>query len=59
MQGSSGRNRLGRGIGLLNLAAQVGEGRHDPDKVLLRMLEILEMPFTSAVLAALSTLVLL
>lgn len=37
------------------MAALVGEGRHDPDTVLLRMLEILEMPFCSAVLAALNS----
>lgn len=46
---------MGHGIGLPNLAAQVGEGRHDPDEVLLRMLEILEMPFSSAVLVALNS----
>lgn len=54
MQGSS-RNRMGHGIGLLNLAAQVGEGRHDPDTVLLWMLEMLQMPFSSAVLVALNS----
>lgn len=37
------------------MAAPVGEGRHDPDEVLLRMLEILEMPFSSAVLVALNS----
>lgn len=41
--------RVGHDIGVLNLAAQVGDGRHSPYSVLQKMLKILGMPLRGAV----------